>query len=417
MEAYLCRPLMEFETFTLPNGIRVIHSQTDRPVGHCGLVINAGSRDELESEAGLAHFIEHVIFKGTRKRKTFHILSRLDSVGGEINAFTSKEETWIYGSFMGHHYERAIELISDICFNSTFPEKELQKEKEVIVDEIHSYQDSPGEMIFDEFEEMLFHGHPLGRNILGTEESVNSFTREDVYRFMQRQYTADRMVFSSVSNHSVAQVRKWAEKYLCQGDLGTGSNARLPFKANGQKHVSAPKSQAQYHYVLGGLGYANEDPRKTGLIVLNNYLGGPAMNSRLNLEVREKHGVTYNIESHYSSFSDTGLVEIYLGTDKRNFAKSRRLVLKELKRLREKRLGPTQLHNAQQQLIGQIALAQESGSGIMMALGKSLLTYDRVDGLDLVYRKIQEVTAKELQDIANEIFNEDLLSSLTYINE
>ena len=407
---------MEFETFTLPNGIRVIHTQTDRPVGHCGLVINAGSRDELESEAGLAHFIEHVIFKGTKKRKTYHILSRLDAVGGEINAFTSKEETWIYGSFMSHHFERAVELISDICFNSTFPEKELEKEKEVIVDEIHSYQDSPGEMIFDEFEEMLFQGHPLGRNILGTEESVNSFTREDVYRFMQRQYTTDRMVFSSVSNHSIGQVRKWAEKHLCQGHLSQTPSERLPFKANATQHKQAPKSQYQYHYLMGGLGYANGHAKKTGLIVLNNYLGGPAMNSRLNLEVREKHGVTYNIESHYTSYTDTGLVEIYLGTDKRNFKKSQRLVMKELKHLREKRLGPTQLHNAKQQLIGQITLAQESGSGIMMALGRSLLLYDRVDVLEEAYRKIQAVTAQEMQDIANEVFDPAALSSLTYVN-
>lgn len=408
---------MEFYTFTLPNGIRCIHTQTDRPVGHCGLVIDAGSRDELESEAGLAHFIEHTLFKGTRKRKTFHILSRLDSVGGEINAFTSKEETWIYGSFMTQHYERAIELIADISFNSVFPEKELIKEKEVILDEIASYQDSPGEMIFDEFEEMLFHGHPLGRNILGTEDSVRSFTREDVFRFLKRQYTAERMVFSSVSNHTPVQIHRLAEKHLCQHQVSTGTAPRQPFQPNGQQHRSAPKSQYQCHHVMGSLGYANDDPRKTGLILLNNYLGGPGMNSRLNLEVREKHGYTYNIESHYTAFSDTGLIEIYLGTDKRHFEKSRKLVLKELKALRTKKLGPTQLHNAKQQLIGQIALAQESGSGIMMALGKSLLMYDCVDGLEEVFRKIQGVTAAELQDIANEVFDETCLSSLTYVNQ
>ena len=408
---------MEFHTFTLPNGIRCIHTQTDRPVSHCGLVIDAGSRDELESEAGLAHFIEHTLFKGTRKRKTFHILSRLDSVGGEINAFTSKEETWIYGSFMTQHYERAIELIADISFNSIFPEKELIKEKEVILDEIASYQDSPGEMIFDEFEEMLFHGHPLGRNILGTEDSVRSFTREDVFRFLKRQYTAERMVFSSVSNHTPEQIRRLAEKHLCQYEVSTGITLRQPFQPNGHQHRTAPKSQYQFHHVMGSLGYANDDPRKTGLILLNNYLGGPGMNSRLNLEVREKHGYTYNIESHYTAFSDTGLIEIYLGTDKRHFEKSRKLVLKELKSLRTKRLGPTQLHNAKQQLIGQIALAQESGSGIMMALGKSLLIYDRVDGLEEVFRKIQGVTSAQLLEIANEVFDEGSLSSLTYVNQ
>lgn len=394
----------------------MIHTQTDRPVGHCGLIINAGSRDETDSEAGLAHFIEHTIFKGTRKRRTYHILSRLDSVGGEINAFTSKEETWVYGSFLNEHYERAIELIGDITFNSTFPDKELEKEKEVILDEIHSYQDSPGEMIFDEFEEMLFHGHPLGRPILGTEETVKSFTKKDVFNFMQRQYRTDRMVFSSVSSLSLKEVKKFASKYLGGADGGITDAERAPFSPNGVKHETEKKSQYQYHYVLGGVGYANSDAKKTGLILLNNYLGGPAMNSRLNLEIREKHGISYNIESHYTSFTDTGLVEIYIGTDKRHFAKSKRLLMKELKQLRVKRLGPTQLHNAKEQLIGQIALAQESGVGTMMALGKSYLLYDRVDAMEEVFEKIRKISSSDLLEIANEIFDEERLSSLTYVN-
>lgn len=407
---------MEFHTFTLPNGIRVIHHQTDRPVGHCGLIINAGSRDETDDEAGLAHFIEHTIFKGTKKRRTYHILSRLDSVGGEINAFTSKEETWIYGSFLNQHYERAIELIGDIAFNSTFPDKELEKEKEVILDEIHSYQDSPGEMIFDEFEEMLFHGHPLGRPILGTEETVKAFSKKDVFRFLQRQYRTDRMVFSSVSSLSLAKVKKLAAKYLGETEGGVTQSERAPFIPNGVKHLTEKKSQYQFHYVLGGVGYANNDPLKTGLILLNNYLGGPAMNSRLNLEIREKHGISYNIESHYTSFTDTGLVEIYLGTDKRHFNKSKRLLMKELKQMREKRLGPTQLHNAKEQLIGQIALAQESSVGTMMALGKSFLLYDKVDAMEEVFAKIRKISSSDILEIANEIFDENRLSSLTYVN-
>lgn len=407
---------MEFHTFTLPNGIRVIHKQTDSEVSHCGLVINAGSRDEHEDQEGLAHFIEHSIFKGTKKRKTFHILSRLDSVGGEINAYTTKEDTWVYASSQKKHFERSIELITDICFNSIFPEKELLKEKDVIIDEINSYQDSPSEIIFDEFDELCFDGHTLGRNILGTVESVKRFKREDIFELVNRRYRTDQMVFSSVSNHSIRDIKKLCEKYIGGFQTEPTIENRVPFSGYVPQHKEVNKDTYQIHYLLGNIAYDINHDYKTGLILLNNYLGGPAMNSRLNLMIREKHGIAYNIESNYAAYSDTGLFHIYLGTDKKFFNKSKKLVQKELKLLRDKRLGPTQLHMAKQQLIGQIALAQESGVGTMLALGKSLLAYNRVDSLQEVFAKVDAVSSSDILEIANQTLNIEDMSSLTYIN-
>lgn len=407
---------MEFHTFLLSNGIRVIHEQTDREASHCGLIINAGSRDELEDQQGLAHFIEHSIFKGTKRRKTFHILSRLDSVGAEINAYTSKEETWVYASSLERHFERAVELIADICFNSIFPEKEIIKERDVIIDEINSYMDSPGEQIFDDFEELLFDGHPIGRNILGTVESVAQFGREDIFELIGRRYRTDQMVFSSVGKTSVKKLRRICEKYLGQVSSSITEEKRVPFSGYIPTHKEARRETFQVHYVLGSPGYSSGDPKKTGLVLLNNYLGGPAMNSRLNLHIREKHGIAYNIESNYHSYSDTGVFQLYLGTDPKFFGKSMKLVQQELRKLRENKLGVTQLHMAKEQLKGQIALAQDSGAGTMMALGKSYLLYERVDSLEEVFQKIDSLTSEDLIEIANEILAPEYMSSLTYIN-
>jgi predicted Zn-dependent peptidase len=405
---------MEFHIFTLPNGIRVIHKQTDREVAHCGLVVNAGSRDELEDEQGLAHFIEHCIFKGTSKRKTYHILSRLDAVGAEINAYTTKEETWIYASFVNKHFDRAAELIADICFNSTFPEKEIKKEKDVIIDEINSYQDSPSETIFDDFEEQVFDGHPIGRNILGTVDSVKKFSRESILKFIFRHYRTDQMVFSVVGNIPAKKVERVVRKYFSESRDSAIHQKRIAFNSYLPRHIERNEDTHQVHYVLGNTAYHHDHPQKTGLILLNNYLGGPGMNSRLNLMIREKYGFAYNIESHYQSYYDTGIFEVYLGTDEKTFEKGKKLIFKELALLREKKLGTAQLHSAKQQLIGQFALAQESGSGIMLAIGKSFLLYDKVDSVEEVYKKINEVTSSDIMEIANEILQVNSLSSLTF---
>ena len=406
---------MDFYTFELPNGIRVIHKQTSGNVSHCGLVINAGSRDEHEDKQGLAHYIEHCIFKGTEKRKTYHILSRLDNVGAELNAYTTKEETWVYASSLESHFDRAVELIADICFSSVFPEKEIKKEKDVIIDEINSYLDVPGEMIFDDFEEYLFKGHPLGRNILGTQQSVKGLQRKDILEFVGRRYRTDQMVFSSVGPSSPKTVERICMKYLMTVDPEPTDELRKGFDGADSFDLELRKEANQVHFMLGTEAYHAGHEKKTGMVLLNNLLGGPAMNSRLNLHIREKHGIAYNIESSYQPYSDTGMFQIYLGTDERSFARAERLVMGELKKLREKKLGVSQLRMAKQQLVGQIALSQESGAGTMIALGKSYLMYGRVDALEEVYRSIDALTAEDLMEIANEVFDPAKMSRLVYL--
>jgi predicted Zn-dependent peptidase len=407
---------MEFQQHTLANGIRIIHKQKNGiEVSHCGLMINAGSRDEREDEQGLAHFIEHTLFKGTKKRKAYHILSRLDAVGGELNAYTGKEETAIYASFVSNHYERAVELLADVTFNSTYPVKEIEKEKDVIIDEIHSYLDSPGEQIFDDFEEQVFGNHPIGRNILGTIESVRNFKQRDIIEFVQRRYRTSEMVFASVGSLDFKKVVKMAEKYFGDIPASTATSERIPFVDYVPKHVEIKRHTHQIHSILGCVAYDANHDKKRGLVLLNNYLGGPGMNSRLNLNIREKHGIAYNIESSYQSFSDTGIFNIYLGTDQTMFNRSKKLLRTELRKMREQKLGTAQLHLAKQQLVGNIALAQESGASLMLAIGKSALFYEEVDSTQEIFNQINEITSSDLLEIANEIFDESRMSSLTYL--
>ena len=407
---------MEFHTFSLSNGLRVIFKRTNRPVSHCGIVINAGSRDEEAGQEGLAHYIEHCIFKGTKKRKTYHILSRLDNVGGEINAYTGKEDTWIYGSFLNEYLDRSLELISDIVLNSTFPQKEIEKEKDVIIDEISSYKDSPGEQIFDDFEELIFENHPLGNPVLGSEESVAKLSRDHILDFIEKNYSSETMVLSVLGDYTLAKVKKLAEKYFeFVKRSNTKNEKREEFKIYKPSDIEIEMDTHQVHYIAGGIGYSSADERRTPLHLMNNYLGGPAMNSLLNLEVREKHGIAYNIESSYQPYSDTGVFEIYLGTDKKMFEKSKKLVDKQLKKLRENKLGVNQLQTAKNQVLGQIALAQESGVGTMMGLGTSYLFYDRVDTLSEVFARINKVTAEDVLAVANEVLDTSTFSSITYL--
>ncbi len=407
---------MEFEIFELSNGIRVVHKSTDRPVAHCGLHIAAGSRDELEHEEGLAHYIEHCLFKGTQKRKAFHLLSRMEDVGGELNAYTTKEETVIYTSFLAGDYPRAIELIADIAFRSIFPEKEIQKEKEVIIDEINSYLDTPSESIFDDFEAQIFAGHPLGRNILGTSASVKSFQQEHILQFIQRNYAPNRMVFSSVGKISSARLRKILEKEL---ETALSFKPRHMVRPNGYhpQKVIVQRQGYQSHAVLGGRAYPADHEKARVLMLLNNLLGGPGMNSRLNLNIREKYGFTYHIESFYNPYSDTGLFGIYLGTDPGTMDKSLKLVEKELKKLREQKLGILQLSKAKRQLLGQVAMAQENNTSLMLGYGKSLLTFDKIDTFEVIRQKIEGITADDLLEVANEILQPHILSSLIYKSE
>lgn len=407
-------PQQDYFHHTLPNGIRIIHKQVKAEVAHCGIMINSGSRDEEDSEHGMAHFIEHVLFKGTKRRKAYHILSRLEDVGGELNAYTTKEETFIYGTFLKEFYSRAIELICDITFNSIFPAKELEKEKEVIIDEINSYLDSPSEQIFDDFEEMIYEGHALGRNILGEPEKLKGFKREDVLAFIQKNYTTDNMVFCSVGQASPNQILKWVEKYLGDIPEKSSNNQRSPFLSYQPQQKIVKRQTYQAHVVLGNQAYSRKDKNRLGLQVLNNLLGGPGMNSRLNLNIREKHGITYNLESHYSAYEDTGLFLVYLGTDQKYVNRTLRLVKAELKKLRDKKLGTLQLHKAKLQVMGYMAISFESNNNKLAAYGKSFMLFNEVKSMQQIQKEIDAITAEQLLHIANEIFDENALSMVQY---
>lgn len=406
---------MEFLQHTFSNGLRLVHKPTSNgQVAHFGLTVNAGSRDEREDEQGLAHFIEHCLFKGTEHRKAFHILSRMDSVGAELNAYTTKEETVIFASFLLNHYERAIEVIADIALNSTFPEKEIAKERDVIIDEIQSYQDNPSELIFDDFEELIYGDHPIGRNILGTEKTVKKLSRKNILAFVDRRYKASEIVLSSVGNIDIKKLIKWIEKHFEKLEKSN----KAPERESVKKVIVARKvvdmDTFQSHLIMGGEAYAINHKLNTATVLMNNYLGGPAMNSRLNMNIREKHGIAYNIESSFQPYTDTGLISIYLGTDKKLIKRSEKLVMKELKTLREEKLTSTALHRAKQQLKGQIALSQEGGANMMLAIGKSIMAKEHVSSMKEILDRIDAVDASDILEVSNFCFQPDKLSVMIY---
>ena len=406
---------MDYQYSQLPNGIRVIHKQVPANVAHLGVIIDAGTRDELPHQSGLAHLIEHMIFKGTHRRKAFHILSRLENVGGELNAYTSKEETCVYASFLHAHYPRAMELFADIITQSTYPDKELEKEKDVVIDEINSYKDNPSELIFDDFEELLFRDHPMGRNILGTPESLKKLRRPDIMEFLHRNYQPQHMVISSVGNISLNRLLVLINKNF--GFL-TGNEeraTRLPVGAYQPAIRTETLSNFQAHCIIGAPAYDVFDEKKTALALLINILGGPGMNSRLNLNIREKYGYCYNIEAHYHPYSDGGYFNIYLGTDMEYLEKTVKLALKEINLMRTTRLGALQLHRAKLQIAGQLAIALESNAGEMISMGKSHLYFEKVDSYRQVMEKINALTDVRLLEVANEIFDTSQLSRLNFV--
>jgi len=405
---------MKYQVHRLPNGIRLIHKPSDSLVAHCGLVINAGARDGSANEQGLAHFIEHTIFKGTTRRKPHHILSNMENVGGELNAYTTKEDTCIYASFMHPYYQRWFDLLSDILFNSTFPEKEISKEKDIIIDEINAYKDSPQEQIFDDFDAIVFRDHPLGQSILGTPSMVRKFNRASILKFIQKNYVTEEMVIASVGRIPFGKLIRLAERYFGDAPRHVRSNERSAFSNYTASHKLVRRRNHQAHCMMGSHAYHSNHPLKTTLVLLNNILGGPGLNSRLNMSVREKYGSCYNIESHYQPYSDSGIFTIYFGTDPEFFDKTRSLITKELLRLCHNSLGTLSLKRARQQLSGQVAISFESNLSEMLTIGKSLLLFDSVDTLDDINKKIESVSAAMLMEAANETFYPDTLSSLTF---
>jgi len=405
---------MNVQIHQFDNGIRLVHQPSASLVAHFGFIVLTGSRDEEDDEHGMAHFIEHVIFKGTKSRKNYHIISRMEDVGGEINAYTTKEETCIHSSFLKVDYKRAIELIYDICFNSVFPDKEISKEKSVILDEILSYRDNPSELIFDDFEEQVYHGLPIGRNILGTAENLASFDRKSILKFIRTNYSTSEMVICSVGDINFGKLISVCNHYF--GSVESKSRSKHRVAPNGYKplYKSLEKNTFQNHCMVGNLAYKVDDPRRLGLLLLSNILGGPGMNSRLNMSLRERNGYCYDVESHYAPYSDTGIFMVYFGCDKSKFEKSISLVYKEFEKLRKNSLGSLQLSKAKKQILGQVAIMSENNEALMLSMGKTLLVFNKIDSLEEIRRKIEAITALQIMETANEILDPNRLSVLKY---
>ena len=398
----------------LPNGIRLIHKEKKGEIAHLVLMMETGTRDELTHENGLAHFVEHTIFKGTKNRKAYHILSCLDNVGGDLNAFTTKEETCIQATFLKQHYQRSLDLFADIAFRSTFPENELAKEKEVILDEINSYLDSPSDEIYDLFEEMVFKGHPLSRNILGTTDLVKSFKRQDVLDFMAHNYSTDSMVLASIGDIPFKELERMAMKYFGEQLAHLIIKKREPFTSYAPQHNTLERKNHLSHCIIGGLAPEFCSPLRMPIVMLNNVLCGPAMSSRLGLNIREKYGFAYSIESQYTAYSDTGLINVYMAVDPDSLEKAIGLVYKELDKLCQQRLGTMQLQHAKQQLIGQVALSYESGMNELLSASRSLLMKEPIEYMDDIIHKVEAVTANDILDIANRVFDKAELSQIIF---
>jgi predicted Zn-dependent peptidase len=406
--------MTDYQLFTLPNGIRILHKHWPSAITHCCFIVNAGSRDEQPGQEGLAHFIEHLLFKETERRNTNQILNRLELVGADLNAYTTKEYTCIHASLLNQHLERTMDLFEDLLFHSTFPEDEQEKERGVILDEIASYLDQPEEAIQDDFEELLFKGHPIGQNILGTPESVGKLNGDNIRQFISANYNTNEMIFAVHGNYDFKKLVALSEKYFgpVAGHQPQKNRLAPNVTPSGIHIINKPISQT--HCIIGGQAYSSPHPNKWGLLLLNNLLGGIGMSSRLNLEVREKHGIAYTVESNYTPLTDTGIFSIYFGTDTEKAAKASKLIHKELKKLRDQKLGSLQLHQARQKFIGQIALAEENRMSVIIAMAKSMIDFNQIDTLDEIFEKINAVSAEQLLEISNEIFDPNRLITLLF---
>ena len=404
----------DLHTYQLKNGIRLIHRPNRSEVTHFGLIVHTGTRDENPEEHGLAHFMEHMFFKGTAKRSPFQIISRLEDVGGEINAYTTKEETALYASFLKQDYRRAMELIQDIFLHSSFPEKEREKEAEVILSEIQGYDDSPSELIFDRAEEMLFPDHSIGRNILGTEESLSRIRNGALKKFQTENYATDEMVLSLVGDVSFKNFCQAAEKYF--GDIPQKSRSRervQPLTVSAKKIVEK-RNAYQKHCMMVGPAYALPDQKRLQLYLLNNILGGPGMNSRLNMALRERRGYSYSAESHYSPYTDTGVMMIYFSCDADKFSRSMQVTREEIRKLRNNLITDKRLSHARKQLMGQLAISHENNEHLMLTSGKRYLLFNRVDNLEAIRKNLEQISAALLRDTANEVIDPNKLNTLIF---
>lgn len=425
-------PYTSAYTETLPCGLRVICAQSATNVAYCGIAVNAGTRDEKEDENGLAHFCEHLTFKGTHRRRSWHILNRLECVGGDLNAYTGKEETIYYAAFLKEHFSRAIDLLADMVFGSTYPQAEMNKEVEVVIDEIESYNDSPAELIFDDFENLIFHGHPLGRNILGEADRLREFRGEDVKRFTERLYlpsNATLFVYGRIDPKTVCREVERALKRVAASlpesdrlhDILSGQLAETPpiptrtaIPEYKPQEVTINKDTHQAHVMIGTRAYSATDPRHLSLYLLNNILGGPGMNSRLNLSLREKRGLVYTVESNMTLYTDTGVWSVYFGCDPKDVSRCRRLVMAELKKLAAAPLDPKALNAAKQQIKGQIGISYDNFESVALGMGKTFLHYNRIRDIHKLYAQIDALTAENLHTVARELFAPENLTTLIY---
>ena len=415
---------MKYNTYTLDNGLRIIHLPSDSKVVYCGYQINAGTRDEEPGEEGLAHFCEHVTFKGTERRKAWHILNCLESVGGDLNAYTNKEGTVYYAAILKEHIARAVDLLSDIVFHSTYPQQEIDKEVEVICDEIESYNDSPAELIYDEFKNILFKGNSLGHNILGTAEQVRQFTTEDALRFTRKLYRPDNAVFFAYGDIDFKKLVTLLKRSVGSEELRVKNeefNSREEERMKGEESNS-PKGQTivmekhthQAHVMIGTQAYDVHDDRRMPLYLLNNILGGPGMNAKLNLALREHNGLVYTVESTMVAYGDTGTWSIYFGCDEHDVKRCLRLVRKELDKLMEKPLSKAQLRAAKKQIKGQIGVACDNRENFALDFGKSFLHYGWEKNVDRLYEQVDAITAQQMQQVARELFDEQRLTTLIF---
>lgn len=408
---------MEYNTITLPNGLRVIHLHSQSPVVYCGYEVCAGTRDERNGEEGIAHFCEHVTFKGTEHRTAMQILNRLESVGGELNAFTNKEDTVYYSAILKEHFPRAVDLLTDIVFFSTYPQHEINKEVEVICDEIESYNDSPAELIYDDFESAVFAGHPLGHNILGSEDMLKGYTTEDALRFTRRYYRPENTVFfvSGDVNFKrvVALVKKATASFPeAQPLIDVTPTAVLPdYEPQTIRH---DRGTHQAHVMVGNRAYSVHDKRRMPLYLLNNILGGPGMNARLNISLRERNALVYTVESSMVCYSDTGLWTTYFGCDPKDVDKCLRFVRRELDKVMQRPLSANQLRMAKHQIKGQIGVACDNRESFALDFGKTFLHYGWKKNVESLMEDIDRITAEEIQQVAQEIFAEDRLTTLIY---
>lgn len=405
--------MRQIEYYTLSNGIRIVHNRiTTSKIVHCGLMLNIGSRDENPENQGIAHFWEHMAFKGTRKRKAYHIINRLDALGGELNAFTDKERILFYASLRDNFFEKAVDLLSDITFDSIFPENQIERERNVILEEMAMYMDDPEDSLQDEFDKVIFGNHPLGMNILGTQKTVRSFRKKDFRKFISEHLDTSNIIFSSVGNIPMDQVVQLAEKYMGHVPRVSSSKKRKAFKGFKPREVILRRDVKQSRCALGRPAFSVKDDKRSAFFMLVNILGGNGMNSRLNWALREKHGYVYSIGANYYPFSDTGLFMVSFGTEPSQLNKSLKLIFKELVSLKEKRLGIKQMNAAKEQLLGQLAMAEENNMNFMIMMARNLLDHKRVLSFDEIYSRVSDTESSTLVDLANEVFDLDSFSVL-----